>query len=376
MTRPTARGIGTTLASGLLVLAGLLVGYRELFMLGAAGLGAMAVCATWCLVPPSILVDRAVVPARVRRGEPAESVVDIQARGRSGRVLSLHDGVWDADGRAHSPPVTGEVLARPGQPARVRLRLPTGRRGVFRVGPLQVGRDDPLGLWSARRPVGPAHHLVVWPAWHALPASAIGRTAQIEAVRDRRHNESNDFHTLREYVSGDDLRHIHWRTSARTGALMVRRHEGTSVARLVLLVDDRASSYTDSESFEEAVEVAASVLVSLTRAGRRLAVLSAADPGRPPVTSIDAGLDLLAAARLTDPAAPDERIQAQLRLHPLGDALLVVTGTAADVTLTGPLASRYHSVRTLRLGPGPAPDTTGVTDASTAVGMLARLREQ
>ncbi|MFG1889046.1 DUF58 domain-containing protein [Micromonospora sp. NPDC049051] len=375
MIRPTTRGTGTALGGGLLLLAGLLLGYRELFMLGAAGLSAVTLCAAWGLVTPSLLVDRAVVPGRVRRDEPAESVVDVTARGRVGGLLSLHDGVWDADGKPVSEPVTTDVVARPSLAVRVRLELPTARRGVFQVGPLRVGRTDPLGLWSALRPVGRAQQLIVWPNWHAVPASAIGRTAQVDATRDARHTESTTFHTLREYVPGDDLRHVHWRTSARTGTLMVRRHEGSSLARLVLLIDDRAASYADPDSFEEAVEVAASVLVSMTDAGRRLAVVSAADPTRDPATSVSAGLDLLAAARLTGAGASDERIQAQLRLHPMGDALLVVTGGA--VALAGPLASRYHSVRTLVLGPeAPSDAAAGVTAAPTAVGIVERLREQ
>ncbi|MGW0434443.1 DUF58 domain-containing protein [Micromonospora sp. NPDC003197] len=377
MIRPTARGVGTTLGGCLLLLAGLLLGYRELFMLGMAALTAVAVGTAWGLVPPALHVDRAVVPARVRRGEAAESVVDVMARGRAGRLLSLHDGVRDADGKASSETITTEVFARPGLPTRVRLKLPTDRRGVFQVGPLRVGRTDPLGLWSALRPVGATQQLVVWPTWHSLPASAIGRTAQIEATRDPHHTESTTFHTLREYVSGDDLRHIHWRTSARMGTLMIRRHEGASIARLVLLLDDRASSYVDAESFEAAVEVAASVLVSLTDAGRRLAVVTASDPTHDPVTTTAAGLDLLAAARLTNSGVSDQRIQAQLRLRPLGDALLVVTGTIGDVTLAAPLAAKYHSVQTVELGPESTFDAAGmVITAPTAAGIITRLREQ
>ncbi|GAB3158510.1 hypothetical protein GCM10027290_61910 [Micromonospora sonneratiae] len=377
MIKPTARGVGTALAGGVLLLAGLLLGYREMFMLGGAGLAAVAVCAAWGLVTPALVVDRVVVPDRVRRGEPAESVIDVVSRGRTGRVLRLSDGVWDADGRAAAAPATSEVFARPGLPARVRLGLPTSRRGVFRVGPLRVGRADPLGLWSALRPVGSTQQLIVWPNWHAMAASAIGRTAQIEASRDPQHRESITFHTLREYVSGDDLRHIHWRTTARMGTLMVRRHEGASVARLVLLIDDRASSYADPDSFEEAVEVAASVLVSAMNDGRRVAVVSAAEPTRDPATSVVAGLDLLATTRLVSPGAPDDQIQAQLRLRPLGDALLVITGFASNVTLAGPLASRYHSVQTAVLGPETDLDVGGtVITAPTAADVVARLQEQ
>lgn len=377
MIRPTARGLGTAVGSGILLLAAVLLGYRELFVLGAAGLVAVAVCAAWSLVTPAMVVDRVVAPDRVQRGRPAESVVDIVVRGRLGRALRLWDGVRDEHGRQVSASTTTEVVARPGLPTRIRLRLPTDRRGVFRVGPLRVGRADPLGLWSALRPVGAAERLVVWPVWHPLTGSAVGRTSQIDAARDSQHTESVTFHTLREYVSGDDLRHIHWRTSARMGTLMIRRHEGASVARTVLLVDDRADSYAEAADFEEAVEVAASVLVSAMDDGRRITVVSASDPAREPVTSVTAGLDLLAAARLSGAGTSDERIRARLRLEPSGDALILVTGSAADATLARPLTSRYRSVRTVVIGTrSDVGATSAVIAAPSAGDIVARLRDR
>ena len=69
------------------------------------------------------------------------------------------------------------------------------------------------------------------------------------------------FHRLREYVPGDDLRLVHWRSSARSGRLVVKHNVDTSQPFSVVLLDVRPGGYT-AESFESAIDVAASVLVS------------------------------------------------------------------------------------------------------------------
>lgn len=160
---------------------------------------------------------------------------------------------------------------------------------------------------------------------------------------------------------------------------MVRKHDGASVARLVLLLDDRAGSYRDPAEFEEAVEVAASTLVSTVDEGLRLVLLFAADPSHEqPVGSATAGLDRLAAARLTSSGAADQQIQAQLRLRPSGDSLLVVTGSSGGPALADGVASEYRSVLTAVLGPEPTDETTvrAVVSAPTALRLVALLREQ
>lgn len=79
------------------------------------------------------------------------------------------------------------------------------------------------------------------------------------------------FDSLREYVVGDELRRVHWRTSARVGELMVRENVDTSLPRLVVLLDNRAAAHPQrsagvAESFESACEAAASVVTAAHRA--------------------------------------------------------------------------------------------------------------
>jgi uncharacterized protein (DUF58 family) len=77
-----------------------------------------------------------------------------------------------------------------------------------------------------------------------------------------------DFRGLREYEVGDDLRRVHWRSTARTGDLMLRQDEMPWETRSTILLDTRPASH-QAESFERAVEIAAS-LANAMCTGRRM----------------------------------------------------------------------------------------------------------
>ncbi|MEV0271756.1 DUF58 domain-containing protein [Hamadaea sp. NPDC050747] len=378
MTRPTARGLTTAVCSAALLAAGLLLAYREMAMLGAAGLAAFALSSLWGLSPPRVVVDRLVEPRRVRRGEPAVATADVVVLGRFRRLLTFADPVREVGGdRDDLPSGRAAVLAKPGIPARVSFSLPTGRRGVFQIGPVTVGRDDPLGLWSVTRPAGPAETFTVWPAWHPLTRGANGSAAEIEGERELVDAGSITFHALREYVPGDDLRHVHWRTSARAGTLMVRTHVDAAVARLVLVLDDRLASYPDSDAFEEAVEVAASVVVSTVDSGLSLRMMFASGTGgERPIGQTQTGLDQLAAARLTIGGGDVGELRARLSLHTAGDAVLLITGTKADLSLLGPLSARYRSVAAAVVGPTPDDPPKWAVFAPAAAHLVNALQDR
>ena len=73
------------------------------------------------------------------------------------------------------------------------------------------------------------------------------------------------FHALREYVPGDDLRHVHWRSSAKAGELLVRQYHETRRGHVTILVDDRRVSYRRLRDFELAVSVATSIALRAVR---------------------------------------------------------------------------------------------------------------
>ena len=67
------------------------------------------------------------------------------------------------------------------------------------------------------------------------------------------------FHALRDYVAGDDRRNIHWKTTARTGRLMVRQFEETRRAHLLIVLDLDHEAWGSDEEFEDGVSAAASL---------------------------------------------------------------------------------------------------------------------
>lgn len=161
------------------------------------------------------------------------------------------------------------------------VALPAERRGVIKVGPLTVARQDPLGLLRREMTWHDVHHVHVHPRTVMLPPNTAGLVRDLEGQSSRRLTDSDlSFHAVREYVPGDALRHVHWKSTAKTGTLMVRQYEESQTARLAVLFDARREEYASDEEFELGVSIAASVSVQAVREGRERFVASAWIPGR------------------------------------------------------------------------------------------------
>jgi uncharacterized protein (DUF58 family) len=252
-----------------LVVAGRLLGLVELYALGAVVGVLVGACAL--LVTSSRLeleVGRSVHPGRVHVG--SSSRVELRVRNRRAArtpVLELHDPVTGTRG--------ADLLLAPLTPGEVAVaayRLPTTRRGLLHVGPLDVLVGDPFGLTRVRSEAAPRAEVIVYPKVEeirplphttgndrragARQPNALGRTGE-------------DFYALRPYVVGDDLRRVHWPSSARHDELLVRQDELPWQGRTTVLLDVRADAHRaasgDGASLEAAVSVAASVVTASAR---------------------------------------------------------------------------------------------------------------
>ena len=105
-----------------------------------------------------------------------------------------------------------------------------------------------------------------------MPGAA-NREARVGSFQASRVPIGMDFFGLREYEMGDDLRRVHWRSTARTGELMLRQDEMPWESRSTILLDTRPATHT-GESFERAVEVAASLVTASAGAGADLRFLT------------------------------------------------------------------------------------------------------
>lgn len=144
--------------------------------------------------------------------------------------------------------------------------LPSLPRGVHVVGPVMYEKTDPVGLVTRRFGTGSSVELLVTPRITDLSVFAGGLTHDLDGATSQQLSMSDlAFHALREYVPGDDLRHVHWRSSAKAGELLVRQYHETHRGHVTVLVDGSRSSYARLRDFELAVSVAASIALRAVR---------------------------------------------------------------------------------------------------------------
>jgi uncharacterized protein (DUF58 family) len=172
------------------------------------------------------------------------------------------------------------------------------------------------------------------------------------------------FHRIREYAPGDDLRRVHWPSTARRGQLMVRHLVDTAQAFTVVLLDQRPARYSP-ETFEEAVDVAASV-VSAMSAGTAPVQLRTTGGGRvggPHQRHPRPLIDFLTTVG-TDPSGSIAAQSALLNGERGGSVLVVVTGTLEGPTIPTLLRLRRRFDRLLLISlvapPVPSPSIGGL----------------
>ena len=196
----------------------------------------------------------------------------------------------EADLRALQP--RGARFAARGNAAELRYELRPSRRGVFSVGPLVVDVADALGMATSSLTAGEPQPIVVTPAVVMLPPTGLGATAGDGESRlvQRRSSGDDDDTMTREYRSGDAMRRVHWRATARHGDLMVRQEEQRSRPEARIIVDTRRHGYPDasdpdsgaedveSEAFEWVVRMVASVALHLRRAGFVVRIVETGPP--------------------------------------------------------------------------------------------------
>lgn len=351
--RLTGAGQVVLAGSVLLYIAAWRLGYAELNVVVAAGILSVLLASAWTLVRPRVDVERIVVPPRVVRGDPAAAQVTLRsAEGRGLPALQLRDHV------AGEP--VDVVLPRlaAGQVCETSYDLPTQRRGVVEIGPLSVVRQDPFGLTRATAKRNESSEtLWVYPRIHQVTPLSSGRRRDLEGPTHDGASGSITFHALRQYVNGDDLRLIHWRSTARTGTLMVRQQADPSQPETTIVLDTHTSSY-EGDSFEDAVDAVASLVVASTSrrfpvrllSGGGLVTSGTGRSGRSDMTSGAAALlEYLTPLQPSDDGGLSDAATT-LSGQPGGNSLVVVTGTPdpRELMAVETLRSRYVTLAVLR----------------------------
>lgn len=315
---------------------GVTLGWREPLMLGCA-LGLVALLGLTVLRRRALLsVSFAASVIRVVPGTSAEvrlRLTNETRRTSSGTDLDIPVGSGTRTERVPrlSVGVTHETL----------LVVEAPRRTVIPVGPVSVVRRDPFGLYRRSVTLPGTAKVVVHPDTATLPPLSAGFVRDLEGEASRDLTDSDlSFHALREYVPGDDRRHIHWKSSAKTGRFMIRQYEQTRRSRMLILLDTRREAYVDDVEFELAVSTAASLGVRALRDSRDVMfVVSRSSVVARPVRAGRANLqneetmDVLTSvspARLLDDVAGITLTASSL---PMGGLTPLAAGVATDVSV-------------------------------------------
>lgn len=199
----------------------------------------------------------------------------IEIRNRGGRTV--------LPGRIDLPVGDGLVefgvpLLRGGASTAQPVTIPTPRRGIIPVGPPTAVRTDPVGLLRREHAWDDVRRLYVHPRTVAVPSTSAGLVRDLEGRPSRRLVDADmSFHAIREYQPGDARRQIHWKSTAKTGRLMVRQFEETRRSRMAIVLSLAEADYADADEFEVAVGCAASLGVQGIRDGRDLEVVTGAE---------------------------------------------------------------------------------------------------
>jgi uncharacterized protein (DUF58 family) len=279
--RFTPRGRVVVGAGAAMTVAAWLFGIQELYSLAVAAAVLAVASRLWVdLRRWDMEVTRFVHPSRVAAGQEAR--VELSVRNASARVSPPVEARDPFDGGrrwarfAIAPLRGGEVRTSS-------YRLPSARRGVHRLGPLELRLSDPLGLAATTRATAVETSLTVHPRYDIVAVHGV--SSHHDEDRRLPHpvlgKGGNEFYTLREYVPGDDLRHVHWPTTARADGLVIRQPEHLRRGRLTVVGDLRSPVYDqkagpDDDTVESVLSAVASLAMSAVRSGLEVRVVTTA----------------------------------------------------------------------------------------------------
>jgi uncharacterized protein (DUF58 family) len=303
------------------------------------------------MIRPRLEVRRDVVPQRISEGESADALLTVtNLSTRRSPAVVARDAVGTRRVSISIPSLAS------GESFTTAYPLEIEERGRYDVGPLAISHSDPLRLVQFGEGVGAQTECLVHPRIVRISPLPTGRSQEIDgASKSGAPRGGITFHSLRDYSPGDDLRLIHWRSTARVGSLMVRHTVITNEPRLTIVLDTHAPSYATDAEFDDAVRIAASMIAA--GAEHRFPVAFHTTSGEsgsvdPTGRGRTAVFDLLAGIERSD---DDPGLGAMGRLSTRrehGVSLGVVTGVPdrRSMATVGRVVGRYEMVTVVQIG--------------------------
>jgi uncharacterized protein (DUF58 family) len=330
----TTRGRAFVAAGLTLLVCGLLLGFTDITRVGVL-LSALPVMAGVRArrKGKSMAVTRTIQPTRLALDQTAS--VTVVLKNTSGRRTQLQL----AEERVHyllgDRPRFVLPTMEPGGVREVSYQIRCQARGLYRLGPLTLHKRDPYGLATVTSPLPGTTDILVLPRIEVLGrghprANSVGTEGTVPHMIAL-HGE--DDVAVRSYRDGDDLRRIHWPTTAHRSELMVRQEDHPARRRAVIVLDSRAAGHQGTGtmgSFEWAVTAAASIAAHLTGHHYTLHLSSSETTaeGRAAQTiGID---DALASLAMAQPGATQQFDEVLRWAHPLTSAGGLVIAIVTD----------------------------------------------
>jgi len=349
--------VALTAASGGL---GWWFGWRELVVASGVGALVLGLSALYLVGARAGEIQLQPEPSRLRAGDPAGHCLLTVVAPRGHHVPPNRIEVPIRVGGAAAPPYPVDVARVPagGRSAPLALPVPADRRGVVVVGPASVVRADPFGLLRRVLARSAGIEVYVHPQTVRVEPTGAGLLRDLEGRASRTLSASDvAFYALRDYVPGDDLRHVHPLTSARVRRLVVRQFVDTRTAHLTIIVSGAPAEYGDVDEFEVALSAGGSLALRAVDDGQRVSVVAAGPTvathsrrSRPLV------LDGLSRAELGAPDSSLVRLASHARQAvPATSLVLLVAGTPLTIAQLGRAAVRFGpDVRVVGLRVAPA----------------------
>lgn len=332
--RPTARGWQTILFGGLSLVAALLIGTTQIYQLAYALAGLLLAA-----LVIGLFFSRGLRYARrISEGERptagrysnVELMVSNASRTRSPNVEVVDH--LPARRQFREPPVAGTETRK------IREPVLFAKRGFYELGPAEIRTTDPFGLLRFVRRFGVCTGVTVYPEVFELAGFPLRGKKGDAGTRGSFAQRGDEFSGLREYRRGDDRRHIHWKSVARTGELVVKEFAQESPQRHAVVLDlHRPGIGVTEAEIEDAVSAAGSILYHLVREGLPFRLLCA-DKGRG-ATAFGAdeaaywrAMDLLAVARADGEVEPSDLLHEKLRegREELGEGVVLISRSLDD----------------------------------------------
>ena len=279
--RVASAAADTTSPAGWLLLAAAVFGFVaavawgwvEAWVIAIGAFTLLLACVPFLLGRHTYAVAFALDRDRVIAGSEVNATLDVENHGARVTLPALLDiPMGEGLVEAHIP------LLRAGAAHRDTIVISAPKRGVITVGPMTIGRGDPLGILRRDHSWADVQHIYVHPKTAPIPSASAGLLRDLEGTATRTIVDSDlSFHAIREYLPGDSRRHVHWKSTAKTGKLMVRQYEETRRSRIAVVLDLNTAEYSSDDEFEMAVSVAASLGQQAVRGGREVVITASAE---------------------------------------------------------------------------------------------------